>query len=123
MLISIGLSRNLNSSTHHYGPLAPLAESGVSHTGHSVVELTLHDSPEVIMIIMMIDIDDGHIPPEVVEAGEVSPLPGRAQDPEDVLGAVQVDQQAQAVVRLLSGKVRGIKYEVLYNLFLVLPQA
>ena len=54
MLISIGLSRNLNSSTHHYGPLAPLAESGVSHTGHSVVELTLHDSPEVIMIIMMI---------------------------------------------------------------------
>lgn len=54
------------------------------------------------------DNDDGNTPPEVIEAGEVSPLPGCAQDPEDVLGAVQVDQQAQAVVRLLrSAKVRG----------------
>ena len=47
------------------------------------------------------------LPPEVIEAGEVSPLAGGAQDPEDELRAVEVDQEAQAVIRLLcSGKVR-----------------
>ena len=75
------------------------------------MEFTLHDTPE---LIMNDDVDDGNIEPEVIEAGEVSPLPGGAQHPEDVLGAVQVDQQAQAVVRLLRRKVRG---QELYNLF------
>ena len=93
--------------------MAPLAQSGVSHTGHSVVEFTLHDTPELIMITND-DVDDSNIEPEVIEARKVSPLPGGAQHPEDVLGAVQVDQQAQAVVRLLCGKVRG---QYLYNLF------
>ena len=45
--------------------------------------------------------------PEVIEAGEVSSLPGGAEYPEDVLGAVQVDEQAQAVVWLLRGNVRS----------------
>ena len=77
------------------------------------MEFTLHDTPEFIMI-KNDDVDDGNIEPEVIETGEVSPLPGGAKHPEDVLGAVQVDQQAQAVVRLLRGKVRG---QELYNLF------
>ena len=45
--------------------------------------------------------------PEVIEAGEVSSLPGGAEDPEDVLRAVQVDEQAQAVIWLLRGNVRS----------------
>ena len=45
--------------------------------------------------------------PEVIEAGEVSSLPGGAEDSEDILRAVQVDEQAQAVVWLLRGNVRG----------------
>ena len=45
--------------------------------------------------------------PEVIEAGEVSSLPGGAEDSEDILRAVQVDEQAQAVIWLLRGNVRS----------------
>ena len=45
--------------------------------------------------------------PEVIEAGEVSSLPGGAEDSEDILRAVQVDEQAQAVIWLLRANFRG----------------
>ena len=74
------------------------------------MEFALHNAPEVKLVIMTTIInkdDDVHSAPEVIEAGEVSSLPSSAEDPEDVLRAVQVDQQTQAVVWLLCGNVRG----------------
>ena len=106
-ILCLCLSHFLNFLTHHHSPLTPLSEPGVAHAGYSVVEFALHDAPEVKMENDNNDDDDYHSAPEVIEAGEVSSLPGCAEDPEDVLRAVQVDQQAQAVVWLLSGNVRG----------------
>ena len=107
IILCLCLSYFLNFLTHHHSPLTPLGEPGVAHAGYSVVEFALHDAPEVKMDNDNNDDDDYHSAPEVIEAGEVSSLPGCAEDPEDVLRAVQVDQQAQAVVWLLSGNVRG----------------
>ena len=75
------------------------------------MELTLHNTPAVIIDnddTNNDDNDDDHSSPEVIEAREVSPLPGGAQDPEDVLRAVQVDQQTQAVVRLLRSEMSRV---------------